>query len=77
MALAAETKRAEQLTAALANNRRIGIAVGLVMAQHSLTDTESFEALRRTSMNTNLKLAQVAEDVICRRGLISSPASTS
>lgn len=68
-ALAVERRRAAQLATAVCSNRRIGIAVGLVMAQKGLSDADSLEVLRRASMDTNRKLAALVEDVIARRRL--------
>lgn len=67
--------RAVQLAAALVSNRRIGIAVGLVMAQLNLDAADAFETLRRASMNTNRRLAELAEDVIYLRRLTPTPES--
>lgn len=58
-----------QLKEALDSNRRIGMAMGLVMGQLQVTDGEAFDALRRISQNTNRKLRDVADDVIYHRGL--------
>ncbi len=72
-ALAAAETRADQLAAAVLSNRRIGIAIGLVMTQKGCSETESFETLRRVSMDTNRRLADVAEDVIGLRRLAPAP----
>ena len=58
-----------QLKEALDSNRRIGMAMGLVMGQLQVTDEEAFDALRRISQNTNRKLRDVADDVIYHRRL--------
>ncbi len=58
-----------QLKEALDSNRRIGMAMGLVMGQLQVTDVEAFDALRRVSQNTNRKLRDVADDVIHHRRL--------
>lgn len=76
-ALVAERTRADQLAEALVTNRRIGIAVGLVMAGSQQDDGHAFEALRRLSMNLNRKLAEVAEDVIYLRHLPTTGQPTS
>ena len=68
-ALALERARGDQLARAVKSNRRIGIAVGIVMVVHRLPDVAAFEALRRASMNFNRKVADVAEDVIYLRRL--------
>ncbi len=70
-----ERARADQLATALVSNRRIGIAVGLVMAHRRCSDIESFAVLRQASMDTNRRLADVAEDVIGLRRLATPPRS--
>ncbi len=54
----------ENLRIALRSNRRIGIAIGLIMAQCHATDHEAFELLRQRSMDTNRKMADLAERVV-------------
>jgi len=54
----------EGLEAALATNRQIGAAVGIVMAQRRLTQTEAFQVLSRASQDRNRKLREVADDVV-------------
>ena len=58
----AETNR--HLEKAVASHRRIGIALGILMSQHQLTEQQAFDLLRVASSHTNTKLALVAEDVI-------------
>lgn len=53
----------DNLTAALETSRQIGIAVGIVMASHRVTSEEAFALLRRSSMDLNRKLHDVAEEV--------------
>ena len=53
-----------QLTVARDSNRRIGMAIGIVMNQRHIDEAHAFDVLRRTSQNTNRKLRDVAEDVI-------------
>ncbi len=52
------------LEKALQSNRRIGIAVGIIMANHGLTSERSFEMLRLASMNHNRKLRDIADSVV-------------
>ena len=59
-----ERRTAETLRAGLASNREIGKAVGLMMAFHNITDDEAFAMLRKTSQDMNLKLADVAQQVL-------------
>jgi hypothetical protein len=68
LALVAElSDEVSQLKVALHSNRRIGMAMGLIMAQFGVADDEAFDALRTISQNTNRKLRDVADDVITRR----------
>ncbi|WP_411283591.1 ANTAR domain-containing protein [Lapillicoccus sp.] len=61
---AADHELGEHLQSALRVNRRIGVAIGLVMAQLGFTDEEAIQALRHSSMDANRKLVDVAEDII-------------
>ena len=53
-----------QLESALGSNRRIGMAIGILMARNQLLETQAFDLLRVTSNNSNAKLSAVAEQVI-------------
>lgn len=52
------------LRTALATNRRIGMAIGILMALRKIGEEEAFDLLRRASSHRNVKLRLVAEDVI-------------
>ena len=54
----------ETLRRGLSSNREIGKAVGLLMAFHKVSDDEAFAILRQTSNDLNLKLADVAREVV-------------
>ncbi len=58
------SNRAENLARALDSNRRIGMAIGILMALHRVTDEQAFDMLRAASQNNHVKLRKVAEDVI-------------
>ena len=49
------------------SNRRIGMAMGILMRDRDVDEQEAFAALRRISQNSNRKLHDVAEDVIYQR----------
>ena len=53
-----------RLEAALLSNRRIGIAVGIVVERFKLTADDAFGVLQRLSQQRNEKLRAVAERVI-------------
>ncbi len=59
-----ERKAAETLKAGLQSNREIGKAMGLMMAFHKITDDEAFEMLRKASQDMNIKLSEVARQVV-------------
>ena len=60
----AQRTHAEQLEHALASNRKIGAAIGILMARHQVTEKQAFDLLRIASQNTNRKLRDIAVDVI-------------
>jgi GAF domain-containing protein len=57
-------EQARTLAAGLESNREIGKAVGLLMAFHKVSDAEAFDLLRKASQDMNIKLAQVAREVV-------------
>jgi AmiR/NasT family two-component response regulator len=59
----AETK-AQNLAEAQLSNRRIGMAMGILMASLKVTEENAFDLLRRTSSHRNVKLRELAEEVI-------------
>jgi GAF domain-containing protein len=61
-AIAAE--KAANLRLALQSNRRIGMAIGILMALHRLNEEQAFDLLRVASQHTHVKLRDVAEDII-------------
>lgn len=63
----AAERKAANLERALVSNRRIGIAVGVLMCRHDLTADEAFAMLLAQSQRCNVKLREVAEVVIRTR----------
>ncbi len=55
---------AANLRAALASNRQIGAAIGVLMALRGLTAEQAFDLLRTTSNRTNRKLRDLADEVV-------------
>ena len=62
--LAAANERVRHLQQALESNRRIGAAIGVVMAVQHLTEREAFLVLREASQNLNCKLHALADEVL-------------
>lgn len=56
-------QRASQLAAALASNREIGVAMGVLMASRKITRRQAFDLLRIASQHSHRKLAAIAIDV--------------
>jgi AmiR/NasT family two-component response regulator len=56
--------RAANLERALASNRRIGMAVGILMCRHQLTEDKAVEMLKMHSQRRNIKVRELAETVI-------------
>lgn len=61
---ATHQEQARTLREGLASNREIGKAVGLMMAFHKVGDDAAFEILRKASQEMNVKLGQVARQVV-------------
>lgn len=59
-----EHRRAEDLRAGLESNREIGKAIGLLMALHHISDEEALDVLRRHSQETNVRVAEVAGQLV-------------
>jgi hypothetical protein len=61
---ASERQEATSLREGLHSNREIGKAVGLMMAFHKVSDAEAFTMLRKASQEMNIKLVEVARQVV-------------
>lgn len=55
---------ATTLRRGLESNREIGKAMGLLMAMHEIDDDQAFQMLSTVSQEMNIKLAQVASQII-------------
>ncbi|MDQ2757628.1 MAG: GAF and ANTAR domain-containing protein [Actinomycetota bacterium] len=56
--------RADTLSRGLDSNREIGKAIGLMMAFHRISDDAAFDLLRKASQDMNIKIAEVARQVV-------------
>lgn len=59
-----KAREQETLNAALATRSEVGKAIGILMVKHGLTDERAFEYLIRVSSHTNIKLRDVAAEVV-------------
>jgi GAF domain-containing protein len=57
-------RREDQLTSALASRRLIGQATGIIMERYSVDETGSFRYLTRISNDTNVKLRDLAAQIV-------------
>jgi GAF domain-containing protein len=59
-----EERRAANLQTALASRETIGEAMGILMERERITADQAFDVLRRASQHLNLKLREVAQNLI-------------
>lgn len=57
-------EQAANLEIALASNRQIGTAIGIIMARELVTAEQAFARLRDASQRRHLKLRVIADDVV-------------
>ncbi len=57
-------RMSQSLEQGMRSNREIGKAVGLLMALYKVHDGEAFQMLRRASNDMNVKLNQVAQELV-------------
>lgn len=62
-------QEARTLAAGLESNREIGKAIGLLMAFHKISDAAAFDLLRKASQDMNIKLAEVAREVVAHHNM--------
>ena len=63
-ALAQAEHQVSNLETALSSNRRIGAAIGVLMASRRVTSQEAFALLRKASNESNRKLRDIADSVV-------------
>lgn len=61
---AAAREQVGHLGRALASNRDIGVAMGILMAQHKVTREQAFDLLRVASQHSNRKIVDISDEVI-------------
>jgi hypothetical protein len=74
--IAALRQKNQNLQRALETSRRIGAAIGILMARHQLTEAAAFDALRDASRKTHTKLRDVADQVVWTGELDKPPPPT-
>jgi GAF domain-containing protein len=71
---ALDQDRLDNLERALDSNREIGVALGVLMANYSITQRQAFDLLRTVSQRTHRKLRDVAADVAFTGALPDFPS---
>lgn len=66
-------KSENDLTAALASDRNISIAVGILMERHHMPKEEAFEMMRRQARFARRKLSELASDVVTAADCLNMP----
>lgn len=61
------SRQGQQLESALSSRDRIGQAKGMIMERYNVDDVQAFEMLRRLSQEANVKLVDIAQQVIDTR----------
>ncbi len=59
-----EERRAAELQTALSSREMIGAAMGILMERERITAEQAFDVLRRASQHLNVKLREVAQNLI-------------
>jgi ANTAR domain/GAF domain len=72
-ARARERAQVAGLEQAVASNRAIGMAIGILMAIRRIGQDEAFDLLRTVSQRTNRKLREIADDVVHTGQLPEAP----
>ena len=62
-------KTQAELEAGMATRALIGQAMGIIMATHRISAEDAWSLLRQTSQNRNVRVAQLAEDVLDQQHL--------
>lgn len=62
-------RHVQNLEQALQTRRQIGVAVGIVMERYDLNEQRAFGFLTRLSQTTNVKLRDVAAQVVAEKGV--------
>lgn len=75
LAHATASDRAQNLEIALMTNRRIGMAIGVLMARMNITGDQAFDLLRVTSQHSHIKLRDIADYVTMTGELPTSEAA--
>ena len=63
----------EDAKSELADRKKIDRAKGILMRSRGLTEDDAYRLLRRTAMNQNRRIAEIADSLIVASGLLEPP----
>ena len=72
LAAAGRQERIENLEQAVASNRDIGVAIGVLMTRHLVTQQQAFDLMRIASQRSHRKLRDIA-NVVIESGTLEYP----
>jgi AmiR/NasT family two-component response regulator len=75
--LRAARQEVDNLRVALESNRRIGMAIGILVARRGLTEQKALDLLKVASQRLNRRVRDLAEEIIHVGDISSSPQSAS
>ncbi len=67
------TRELEEARSELENRKLIDRAKGILMATRGLSEADAYALLRKTAMNQNRKISEIAESLITASGLLAPP----
>lgn len=71
--IAQHSEHAQDLTTAMESRTAIDIAIGIIMAQNRCSQTKAFTILRRASSQRNIKLRDLAAQIVANVNTNSTP----
>jgi len=72
-AFARMSRELDEARSQLESRKLVDRAKGILMATRGLSETEAYGLLRKTAMNQNRKISEIAESLILAAGLLAPP----
>jgi len=67
------TRELEEARSELENRKLVDRAKGILMATRGLSEAQAYALLRKTAMNQNRKISEIADSLITAAGLLAPP----
>ena len=67
------TRELEEARSELENRKLIDRAKGILMSTRGLGEADAYALLRKTAMNQNRRISEIAESLITAAGLLAPP----